>query len=49
MYQTIKKRDGRKVKFDASKITKAIARAGTETGEFSKKPLLNLPIKYLNS
>ena len=37
MYQTIKKRDGRKVKFDASKITKAIARAGAEIGEFDEK------------
>ena len=46
MYQTIKKRDGRKVKFDASKITKAIA---PKLANSTKKPLLSLLIKYLNS
>ena len=47
MYQTIKKRDGRKVKFDASKITKAIARAGAETGEFDEKAAAKLTDKVL--
>ena len=47
MYQTIKKRDGRKVKFDASKITKEIARAGAETGEFDEKAAAKLTDKVL--
>lgn len=36
MYNFIKKRDGRKVKFHASKIMSAIERAGLETGEFAE-------------
>lgn len=47
MYQTIKKRDGRKVKFDATKITGAIARAGAETGEFDEKVAQKLTDKVL--
>ena len=47
MYQTIKKRDGRKVKFDSAKITKAIARAGVETGEFDEKVAAKLTDKVL--
>lgn len=34
MYHSIKKRDGRTVKFDRKKIEKAIEKAGLETGEF---------------
>ena len=34
MYQSIKKRDGRKVAFDRKKIERAIEKAGLETGEF---------------
>ena len=33
MYKSVKKRDGRTVKFDAKKIEKAIEKAGIETGE----------------
>lgn len=36
MYQYIKKRDGRRVKFDIQKIRSAIERAGLETGEFAE-------------
>lgn len=36
MYQYIKKRDGRRVKFDAQKIRSAIERAGLDTGEFAE-------------
>jgi len=35
MHKKIRKRDGRYVKFDASKITNAIAQAGKATGEFN--------------
>ncbi len=34
MFTTIEKRDGTTVRFDASKITNAIAKAGAATGEF---------------
>ncbi len=37
MYKSIKKRDGRTVKFDHKKIEKAILKAGLETGEFDAK------------
>ncbi len=36
MYHYIKKRDGRRVKFDQQKIMRAIERAGLETGEFAE-------------
>ena len=36
MYQQIKKRDGRKVKFDVQKIRRAVERAGLATGEFAE-------------
>ena len=36
MYSYIKKRDGRKVKFNDRKIMSAIERAGLETGEFAE-------------
>lgn len=36
MYHYVKKRDGRRVKFDQQKIMKAIERAGLETGEFAE-------------
>jgi ribonucleoside-triphosphate reductase (formate) len=44
----IKKRDGRLVKFNAEKITNAIAKAGTATGEFDLKEAHKLTIKVLN-
>ncbi len=37
MFQTIKKRDGRRVKFDIQKIMSAIERAGLETEEFGEE------------
>ncbi len=44
----IKKRDGRSVKFNAEKITNAIAKAGNATGEFDLKEAHKLTIKVLN-
>ena len=44
----IKKRDGRLVKFDAEKITNAIAKAGAVTGEFDLKAAKKLTIRVLN-
>ena len=37
MFENIKKRDGRIIEFDSSKITSAIARAGKATGEFGER------------
>ena len=48
MFEKIIKRDGSIKKFDASKITNAIAKAGKATGEFSYKEALKLTIKVLN-
>jgi ribonucleoside-triphosphate reductase len=48
MNTKIKKRDGRLVKFNAEKITKAIAKAGAATGEFDIKEASKLTIKVLN-
>ncbi|MBN2283440.1 MAG: ribonucleoside triphosphate reductase [Deltaproteobacteria bacterium] len=47
MHTKIRKRDGRLVKFDASKITNAIAKAGEATGEFSEKDAQRLTIRVL--
>ncbi len=44
----IRKRDGRLVKFNAEKITNAIARAGEATGEFDEKTARKLTIRVLN-
>lgn len=44
----IRKRDGRLVKFNAEKITNAIAKAGMATGEFDIKEARKLTIKVLN-
>ena len=44
MYKSIKKRDGRTVKFDRKKIEKAIEKAGLETGEFDAKQAVKLKI-----
>jgi ribonucleoside-triphosphate reductase len=35
VFQTIEKRDGRVVPFDAERITTAILKAGQATGEFT--------------
>lgn len=47
MFQYIKKRDGRRVKFNADKITAAIAKAGVATGEFDEKQAERLAAKVL--
>ena len=47
MYKSIKKRDGRTVKFDRKKIEKAIEKADLETGEFDKKTAKDLTEKVL--
>jgi len=48
MYESIQKRDGRLVPFDASKITTAIAKAGAATGEFDEKMARRLTVRVLN-
>jgi ribonucleoside-triphosphate reductase (formate) len=48
MNTKIKKRDGRLVKFNAEKITSAIAKAGAATGEFDIKEARKLTIKVLS-
>ena len=47
MYNYIKKRDGRKVKFNDRKIMSAIERAGLETGEFAEAEADKLTKKVL--
>ncbi len=48
MHGKIKKRDGRLVKFNAEKITNAIAKAGSATEEFDEKVAKQLTIRVLN-
>ncbi|TFG37055.1 MAG: ribonucleoside triphosphate reductase, partial [Syntrophobacterales bacterium] len=48
MRTKIKKRDGRLAKFDAAKITNAIAKAGMATDEFGEREAKKLTIKALN-
>jgi ribonucleoside-triphosphate reductase (formate) len=48
MNTKIRKRDGRSVKFNAEKITNAIAKAGAATGEFDHSEARKLTIKVLN-
>lgn len=47
MFEKIKKRDGRIVEFDSSKITAAICKAGTATGEFGEKDSKKLMLRVL--
>ena len=47
MFEQIKKRDGRIVEFDSSKITAAIAKAGQATGEFSERESRKLTLRVL--
>lgn len=47
MFQEIKKRDERVVKFDSSKITAAIAMAGKATGEFEEREAKKLTLRAL--
>ncbi|NOZ84046.1 MAG: ribonucleoside triphosphate reductase, partial [Epsilonproteobacteria bacterium] len=48
MFKRIKKRDGRIVLFDVSKVTDAIAKAGIATGEFGKKEAEKLALRVIN-
>jgi len=47
MFEKIRKRDGRIVEFDASKITRAIASAGKATGDFRQREAENLTLLVL--
>jgi ribonucleoside-triphosphate reductase len=47
VFEKIKKRDGRIVEFDSSKITAAICKAGTATGEFGEKDAKKLMLRVL--
>ena len=47
MFEQIKKRDGRIVEFDSSKITAAIAKAGKATGEFEEREARKLTLRVL--
>ena len=47
MIENIKKRDGRIDKFDPSKITAAVAKAGKATGEFGEREARKLTLRIL--
>jgi len=47
MIERIKKRDGRIVEFDSSKITAAMAKAGKATGEFNEREARKLTLRVL--
>ena len=47
MFENIKKRDGRVVKFDPERITNAISKAGAATGEFDRDSARKFTIKVL--
>ena len=47
MFEQIEKRDGRIVEFDSSKITAAITKAGSATGEFSEREARKLTLRVL--
>ena len=47
MFEKIKKRDGRIVEFDSSKITAAIAKSGQATGEFDEREARKLTLRVL--
>ncbi len=47
MFQEIKKRDGRVVEFDSTKITAALAKAGAATGEFGEREARKLTLRVL--
>ena len=47
MFEQIKKRDGRTVAFDSSKITAAILKAGKATGEFDERDAKKLTLRVL--
>ena len=48
MHAKIKKRDGRLLKFNAEKITNAIAKAGAASGEFDLSVATTLTIRVLS-
>ncbi|NOY09063.1 MAG: ribonucleoside triphosphate reductase [Spirochaetes bacterium] len=48
LFLKVIKRDGREVDFDSSKITSAIAEAGTAAGEFEKNTAEKLTLKVLS-
>jgi len=48
MFQKIKKRDGRVVKFDSNKIKIALQKAADKTGEFDEKVAFKLSLKVLD-
>ena len=47
MFEEIKKRDGRVVEFDSSKITAAVAKAGKASGEFDEREAKKLTLRVL--
>ena len=47
MFKNIKKRDGRVVEFDPSKITSAVAKAGKATGEFGEREARKISLRIL--
>ncbi len=47
MFEQIKKRDGRIVEFDSTKITAAIAKAGQASGEFGEREARKLTLRVL--
>lgn len=47
VFEEIKKRDGRVVEFDSSKITAAIYKAGRATGEFDEREARKLTLRVL--
>jgi ribonucleoside-triphosphate reductase len=47
VFEQIKKRDGRIVEFDSSKITAALAKAGKATGEFGEREARKLTMRVL--
>ncbi|MFO7753357.1 MAG: ribonucleoside triphosphate reductase [Desulfobacteraceae bacterium] len=47
MFDKIKKRDGRVVEFDSSKISDAIAKAGEATGEFNGREAQKMTLKVI--
>jgi anaerobic ribonucleoside-triphosphate reductase len=47
MFEGIRKRDGRVVEFDSSKITSAIAKAGKATDEFGEREARKLTLRVL--
>jgi len=47
MFEKVKKRNGRVLEFDSSKITNAIARSGEATGEFGEREARKLTLKVL--